>query len=114
MKTIQKPTVQKPKNILRWNAGDEKTLIALYNKGNTYKKISKSLSKTRSSAAVTQKIFKLLQSGAIQKRTRKYTKPSANIIPFSPGAAELIKELHKTKPNQVVITVGKVEITAVY
>jgi len=125
-----------------WNSKDTNTLLTLYRTGCKYKDMPSKL--FRSPKSIQQKVSVMLQNKEIKpwdkskrnlarkrnlemikeftgskkkqqksvKKTSKPTKPM--MVNMNTEAIELIQELNRTKPTKVVITIGEVEITAIY
>lgn len=110
-----------------WNSKDTDTLLTLYRTGCKYKDMPSKL--FRSPKSIQQKVSVMLQNKEIKpwdkskrnlarkqqkpvKKTSKPTKPM--MVNMNTEAIELIQELNRTKPTKVVITIGEVEITAIY
>tara|TARA_R110002073_G_scaffold82643_7_gene197348 strand:- start:5256 stop:5660 length:405 start_codon:yes stop_codon:yes gene_type:complete len=126
----------------RWSKREINSLVSMYNKGLSYKKIaysfnlpSKGERPYRTLSSVQQKLCKLQAIGRISSKSKKTPKPTpslqqtadayavsygATVPPVKPtskldsGTVKLLKALNEAKPSRIVITVGGVEITAIY
>jgi hypothetical protein len=128
----------------RWSTKEEAALISLHNTGHSYKKIAYKFNQTtnrqkpfRSLSSIQQKLYRLQLSGQIVLKRKKTTnaiadfqraadaaysaplaathpKASKPTVKLDGGTVNLLRALNEAKPSQIVITVGGVEITAIY